>query len=533
MSAIKQKSHVPFNKFIQTTLCTGLTALSLSSFAQTADFTVIDGFITEGRPFSEANGVSEDGSTVVGMSSTDDGIISAFRWVDGQTTNLGALPAVGPNSAGEGISGDGNVLVGRGRTVDENGAPINGAWWWTEENGIQDLGRPSTAALDASFDGSVIIGQAVSDNSGSFRWTAETGAELIPALVVSGETGTTTAYAISSNGEVIVGKSSQIPFRWTEATGTVSLGDFQGEAYDVTPDGRIIVGNGDFSGENAPFLNEAFRWTEDGGVVALGLIPGHSGYSRAKAISSNGSIIVGTSADSGLSEIKAFIWDASNGMRDLQTVLENEYNVDLGDLTLTSANGVSADGNIIVGRAEDSAGYPRAWLVNLNQISDPLEVSILSPGSGSSFFDSETIHLDGAANDLEEGDLSSTITWSSDVDGELGQSAQLAVNLSAGAHTVTAEVIDQTGDLAYTSVDLTVLETPSLSLSVEVKRFFFFFSYTVVSWSGATDSVEILKDGSVARTGGTSGEFTESGKGKTYQVCQINSDFCSESIVAN
>ncbi|GAA3931113.1 hypothetical protein [Litoribacillus peritrichatus] len=430
---------------IQTSLCAGLLSLSFHGFAQTAEFLVIDGLITDDIPFSEANGVSDDGSTVVGMSATNEGTISAFRWKNGQAIDLGALPSVGPNSSGQGISGDGEVLVGRGRTVNEEGTPINAGWMWAENSGMLDLGRPATFASDASYDGNVIVGKASSDNSDAFRWTPGTGVQLLPVLRSVEPNSTNAANAVSGDGSVIVGKSGSYAVRWTLENDTFSLGDFKGEAFDVTSDGSVIVGSGSFNGSDEAFLNEAFRWTEQTGAVALGLLPGHSGYSRAKAISADGSVIVGTSADSQLNEIKAFIWDAENGMRDLQQVLETDFNLDLGGLTLTSANGVSADGKIIVGRAVDANDRPRGWWVNLDQ----------------------------------EG-----------------------------------------------------VQPPSLSLTVEVKRFLFFFSYTKISWSGATDNVEVLKDGKVIRSGGQSGEFTQSGKGSTYQVCQVNSDYCSDSMVA-
>lgn len=529
MNNINEKPNRVIRKLFQSAVCASLATISIGSIAQTADFIVIKGLVTEGSPYSNVGGMSDDGTIVTGTSAVDGGGVSPYRWENGRAINLGSLPGFSANGQGLGISGDGSVLVGSGRIPFED-TVINAAWQWTEDGDIIELGRPSSSARDASFDGQVIIGLSSTDNSSSFRWTAETGVEVLPGLGLPGTGITTSAKAVSGNGEVIVGKSAGIPFHWSENTGTVSLGDFNGEANDVTPTGTIIVGMGSFNAANEPFLNQAFRWTKEEGAVPLGLISGDSAFSMASAISADGRIIVGSSAQD-LNNVKAFIWDAQNGMRDLKQVLENEYNVDLSGWALEKATSVSANGNIIAGIGISPSGYDQGWLVNLNQISASLEIALLSPTNSSAYFDHETVNFSAVATDVEEGDISSAITWSSNIDGLLGQGEQLLVSLTPGNHNITAEIIDQTGDLATTAFDISVLVTPDLSLNVKVKGFF--FKRTTVSWSGATNDVEILRNDSVYRRGGQSGSFTKFGKGDRYQVCQIDSNFCSDVITAN
>ncbi len=529
MNNLNENPYRVIRKLFKSTLCVSLTAFSIGSIAQTADFIVIKGLVTEGRLYSNLGGMSDDGTIVTGTSGNDSGGVSPYRWSNGRAINLGSLPDL-LSIHSLGISGDGSVLVGGGRMPFED-TVINAAWMWTEEGGIVDLGRPASSAKDASVDGKVIIGAAARDNSDSFRWTAETGIEILPGLGLPDTGITTSAKAVSGNGEVIVGKSAGMPFLWSESTGTISLGDFKGEAHELTPTGNIVVGTGSFNATDEPFLNQAFRWTKEEGVLPLGLLSGDAGFSIANAVSADGSIIVGSSAQSP-SLLRAFIWDAKNGMRDLQQLLQNEYNVDLTGWVLERAEAISANGNIIAGTGINPSRHSQAWLVNLNNISDALEVKLLAPANGATYFENETVHLSAVANDLEEGDISNAINWSSDIDGVLGQGGQLPVSLSSGNHNITAEIIDQTGDLATTSFDINVLAVPDLSLDVEV-RGFFFFNITTVTWSGATNDVEILKDGSVYRSGGESGSFTSFGRGSSYQVCQIDSDFCSDVITAN
>jgi arylsulfatase A-like enzyme len=69
--------------------------------------------------------------------------------------------------------------------------------------------------------------------------------------------------------------------------------------------------------------------------------------------------------------------------------------------------------------------------------------------------------LAGTANDPEQGDLSATIAWSSNLDGSLGVGASvIAATLSAGVHTVTAKVTDSSGTSASSTVAVTITNTP-------------------------------------------------------------------------
>ena len=98
-------------------------------------------------------------------------------------------------------------------------------------------------------------------------------------------------------------------------------------------DGSTIVGYTNKStltlpgGTVVPAEPQAVRWTGAGFTTLeqLGSFPGAAATdSRALAVSPDGAIVVGAAADANLSD-RAFIWDASNGMRSLKTVLTDEY----------------------------------------------------------------------------------------------------------------------------------------------------------------------------------------------------------------
>ena len=68
------------------------------------------------------------------------------------------------------------------------------------------------------------------------------------------------------------------------------------------------------------------------------------------------------------------------------------------------------------------------------------------------------ILLEGYANDLKDGIISSKIVWTSNVDGHLGQGSALNINLSIGSHRLTATITDSDGKAVSQTVDLQVLQ---------------------------------------------------------------------------
>jgi subtilisin family serine protease len=86
----------------------------------------------------------------------------------------------------------------------------------------------------------------------------------------------------------------------------------------------------------------------------------------------------------------------------------------------------------------------------------PPSVEIASPSDGAHFDLGESISFTGSASDPEDGDITSSIAWSSSLDGPLGTGGSFLASLSEGVHTVTASVVDS-GDLeASQSITITV-----------------------------------------------------------------------------
>lgn len=218
--------------------------------------------------YSRANAVSADGDTVVGWSGSDFGGsgsgAEAFVWTPtGGMVGLGDLPGGGTNSLGYDTSADGGVVVG----YSYSGNSTSEAFRWTAGGGMVGLGDlPGGAfvseARGVSADGQVVVGSSLTDQGyEAFRWTASGGMQGLGELP-GGEFGSQ-AYATSANGGVVVGTSNGAvtdfeAFIWDAEHGmrplqsileglglAAELAGWQlGVAYDISYDGRTIVGQG-------------------------------------------------------------------------------------------------------------------------------------------------------------------------------------------------------------------------------------------------------------------------------------------------
>ncbi len=262
------------------------------------------------------------------------------------------------------VSADGRVVVG---TTNLLGGPDQ-AFRWTEAEGMIPLtglpeGMSGSSAWAVSADGEVIVGDCVEPHSviqsefvvRAFRWTRSGGMESLPRLSQMLDT---TASGVSADGGTVVGNTFRFraPFRWVASGEVQSLdrlvGHFGSRARAVSGDGSAVAG--DSTGIRRSW--QAWRWTASEGTVGLGDPPGGPSSSGAEAISADGTTVVGWSEAVEwfllfrwtAEEVLAFRWTAEEGM------------VTLGDLPGGSVDSValdvSADGSIIVGESDGALG---------------------------------------------------------------------------------------------------------------------------------------------------------------------------------
>ena len=378
---MKQLSAIA-QTFIVTSFSFSALSLFAVSPAQAASFRGLGWLSNTSSRYSQANGISANGSVIVGTSSGINGN-EAFRWTE-ETGMVGVGFSINNqyfDSSAKDVSADGSVIVGRALNRGDGNRVYVNAFRWTQETGMVGLGTLTNDSFvsygsGVSADGSVIVGGSFISSGGfqtkAFRWTQETGMVGLEAPGGSYR-GDSSAEAVSADGSVIVGSGSDSKvntgrprteaFRWTESGGIVGL-DFLDGLYDkanaVSSDGSIVVG---YSG------SEAFRWTQETGMVGLGFL-NNSSSSVANDVSSDGSIVVGSSGG------QAFRWIQSDGMVSLKETLIGE-GLDVNGWTLTSANAISADGFTIAGSGINPSGQTEGWVAHLSPEPIPEPLTIL------------------------------------------------------------------------------------------------------------------------------------------------------------
>ena len=118
-------------------------------------------------------------------------------------------------------------------------------------------------------------------------------------------------------------------------------------------------------------------------------------------------------------------------------------------------------------------------------------VAITAPSSSSSFTEGVSVGFTGTASDTEDGDLSASISWSSDLDGALGTGASLSIStLSVGEHLITASATDS-GSLSGSDVILLTIDPAPTGSAVLLSEVF----YDAVSGDNGFEWVELYNAG--------------------------------------
>jgi probable HAF family extracellular repeat protein len=274
-----------------------------------------------GRNCSAATGINNVGQ-VVGYS--DCGAqVHAFLW-DATTgmRDLGSLPPDNPHSFADDVNDLGLVV---GDTLGGVGGP---PFVWDPVNGMRDL----AALIDPSLgwilrDASSVndLGQVVGyaeTNEGmmAYVWDALHGARILDGLPT--DLTFSRANDINDFGQIVGrmdgGVINQHAFLWDPITGVQDLGILPGGA-DVSSAQAI----NDVSQVVGTAVTErgdrAFLW-EDGVMIELGDLPMGAVHSYGLDINNAGQVVGGFTDTSGVGHL--FLWDATNGMRDLAELID-------------------------------------------------------------------------------------------------------------------------------------------------------------------------------------------------------------------
>lgn len=164
-------------------------------------------------------------------------------------------------------------------------------------------------------------------------------------------------------------------------------------------------------------------------------------------------------------------------------------------------------------------------------------VNITSPANGTNVASGATVTFTGSASDTQDGVLTSSLAWTSNIDGAIGVGGSFSRVLSAGTHTITASVVDAGGLQAATQVSVTVAAAaapapsgPTLSATGrKVKG----LARADLKWNGLDgSSIDVYRNASRFETTVNDGSETDSLNRKgsftvTYQVCVAGTSTCS------
>jgi hypothetical protein len=305
---------------MRTAACVVALALPMSARADQSGFYSL-------TQYELAMGVSDNGTVLMAKN-------NGYVW----TVQGGGVPLQASFGV-QRISANGRVVIGRGS---------GGGFRYDIPSGEYELlpivpNWYNSTPMGISADGQRIAGWEENLQRG-WLWSAGAGTQA------AGPSAPTRVYDLSRDGLRMTGSNGPSPFIHTIGGPTQTLpvyGNYQRtDMRRFSADGSVVVG-GAYSIIGAERLGEALRWTDGGGYQSLGSIgplPGHYQDYLALASNANGTLIGGTQGYR-----RAWIWDAQHGMRDLRSVLINDFGYDLTNWTLEQVTDISPDGRYIVG----------------------------------------------------------------------------------------------------------------------------------------------------------------------------------------
>ncbi len=149
--------------------------------------------------------------------------------------------------------------------------------------------------------------------------------------------------------------------------------------------------------------------------------------------------------------------DVEDGTISDQVRWRSDLQGDLGMGTTVPVNLVVGVHNISA-TVTDLLGKTTTQNVTLTvEFNNPPTLTVTSPTSGSSIIEGDSINLAATSNDIEDGDLSSLISWSSNLQGYLGAGSVIPVDLLVGDHVVTASIVDAHGKMTSQTTAISVV----------------------------------------------------------------------------
>ena len=221
--------------------------------------------------------------------------------------------------------------------------------------------------------------------------------------------------------------------------------------------------------------------------VSISIVPNASPTVTVTSPPEGASFIEGTPVD-----LVASAADPEDG--DLSAGLAWTSSIDgaLGTGGVLQVNALSLGDHLLTASVVDSLGADGSSSVTINvRINQPPAISLTTPTDGSTHYAGDTIVFTASATDPDDGDLSESIVWSSDVAGVFGIGASIQRNdLAVAVHAVTASVTDAQGATAQQGLSIEVIDNtpPSITLVAPTGDVTLFTDETLTLTGTASDA---------------------------------------------
>jgi len=150
-------------------------------------------------------------------------------------------------------------------------------------------------------------------------------------------------------------------------------------------------------------------------------------------------------------------------------------------------------------------------------------VTITAPVNGTTVNEGTSISFSGTATDAEDGTITSSLSWISNLDGSIGSGGSFSNVLSVGVHTVTASVTDSGGLSDSDQISVEVIVTPNTAPTVNITapaNGTTVTEGTSVTFSGtATDTEDGTLTGSLAWSSSLDGSI---GSGGSFSISSLS-----------
>src|SRR5207249_1545244 len=149
-------------------------------------------------------------------------------------------------------------------------------------------------------------------------------------------------------------------------------------------------------------------------------------------------------------------------------------------------------------------------------VNTPPQLRIVAPTDRSVLVPGDLVRFEGTAADVEDGDLSAAVTWTSSVDGPLGPGSRLDVGrLRSGTHTITASVADRGGKTASGALTVVVNAPPVLAITSPADGFDSVPGAAIIFTASASDTEDGSLDAAIRWSSSLDGPL---GAGPTLRV---------------